>query len=385
MTLEELIQTPLMKDALILAGKSHLSRTIDWCLPSSAVDTYGDFRPGFLVLASASDGDNRIEWILDQVPGDYLAGVAFFKTYREEDSLSPTTISEFERRGVPLIELPPTTNTITFIRRFIAVHQSHLSDNFRNEDWLQEMCYREASRDDEALAMSFGFNPDFQYYCLIATLRSSETDALTVRDMESDSVRRFIQASLSLPDAPVLSFSSDQQVVAFFAWKEADRLQAMHEKVIRTVTDMRRAATSLKWTTVVGSCAESIGEFHLSYLNALRTLEIIEMLGVNSKVSFYDDWYMQMLLLKEPRAELREHMEHTLAPILDSPELLETLTNYLVYGENLKVTSEKMFIHVNTLKYRLKRIQKLLDVELSDPNTRFRLRMAITIERFLRN
>lgn len=77
-------------------------------------------------------------------------------------------------------------------------------------------------------------------------------------------------------------------------------------------------------------------------------------------------------------------MYRTLSPILDDRDLLDTLVNYLVFNENARVTADRMFLHVNTVKYRLNRISSLLGVDLHDANTRFRLRMAVTIERYLR-
>ena len=83
------------------------------------------------------------------------------------------------------------------------------------------------------------------------------------------------------------------------------------------------------------------------------------------------------------RSEL--YMERTLSPILDNVELLDTLCDYLTFGENLKLTAEHMHIHTNTIKYRLQKISSILNCDLGDPNVRFRLRMVITIYRYLYN
>ena len=72
--------------------------------------------------------------------------------------------------------------------------------------------------------------------------------------------------------------------------------------------------------------------------------------------------------MKVPRAELKLQTEKLLGPVFSDPELAETLVTYLDSGENMKLTSEKLFIHINTLKYRLQRISKLLNCNLKDPN-----------------
>lgn len=138
-----------------------------------------------------------------------------------------------------------------------------------------------------------------------------------------------------------------------------------------------------KWRLFVGSRARDLSEFNRSYLQATKTREIINRLRISDRIAYYNDYYMHMLILDQPEEKLREQMEYVLGPIMDNSELIETLTNYLVFGESLKVTSEKMYVHVNTLKYRLNRISDLLVVDLKDPNARFKLRTAITIYRFL--
>ena len=389
MTLEELLQTPLMRRAKVIAGASGLSREVTWCVQDSALKYENAIMPGLLLLVPRqTEKTFSIDLFLKRVEETLVAGVAFFESDVVEGQLSSErakeNLAKYDERGIPLIMLPKGTNAITFMKRFVSAYSTYYSEQYRREEWLHEICYGSGLAGGETLARAYGYNPDYSYHCVILTIREAGDVDPIVREMEADGVKAFLKKSFSTEDARMLSYVSQRHVVCFIPWKPEDSSQLLRKRMTAAITDMRHTLASLKWQVVVGSCANTLSEFHDSYLGALRTQEVVEMLDVHEKVSFYDDWYMHMLLLKEPRVELREHMSHTLAPILDSPDLLETLTNYLVFGENLKETAEKTFIHVNTLKYRLKRIQELLGVDLKDPNARFRLRMAITIERYLR-
>ena len=90
-----------------------------------------------------------------------------------------------------------------------------------------------------------------------------------------------------------------------------------------------------------------------------------------------------MLLLREPHTELWGYVQDTLGTLCEDKALLDTLTAYLTSGENLKNTAEFLYIHINTLKYRLEKISKLLECDLKNSDTRFRLRMAIIVYRYL--
>lgn len=67
-----------------------------------------------------------------------------------------------------------------------------------------------------------------------------------------------------------------------------------------------------------------------------------------------------------------------------SGETLHTLEVYLSTGGKKARAAELLFIHLNTLKYRLGQIAQKLNMDLDDPDTMFSLRYALYIIRYLR-
>lgn len=60
-------------------------------------------------------------------------------------------------------------------------------------------------------------------------------------------------------------------------------------------------------------------------------------------------------------------------------ELQETIRALLACNFNWKATAEKLFVHVNTLRYRYDKIEQLLNMDLADPDVRFNLYAAIRV------
>lgn len=58
---------------------------------------------------------------------------------------------------------------------------------------------------------------------------------------------------------------------------------------------------------------------------------------------------------------------------------LQTLASYLNTGGNLRRAAHELFMHANTLRYRLDRIAEVIDVDLADPEQRFRLQLALRL------
>jgi sugar diacid utilization regulator/GAF domain-containing protein len=68
-----------------------------------------------------------------------------------------------------------------------------------------------------------------------------------------------------------------------------------------------------------------------------------------------------------------------------SGHLMQTLRAFVDSGGHHRDTAERCHIHGNTLKYRLSRIAELLDCTLTDPEQRFRLKLAFEVRDVLRH
>lgn len=81
---------------------------------------------------------------------------------------------------------------------------------------------------------------------------------------------------------------------------------------------------------------------------------------------------------------LRAYCSQTLGKILEHDnsnhgELVCTLRQLINTGFNCRATADKLFIHINTLYYRMNKIEELLGTDLSQMNTRVNLYAAIQV------
>ena len=62
-------------------------------------------------------------------------------------------------------------------------------------------------------------------------------------------------------------------------------------------------------------------------------------------------------------------------------DLLETVVNFLDHGSSMEATARAMYVHPNTVRYRLKRITEITGYNPSDAREAYILRMAVTLGR----
>ena len=87
-------------------------------------------------------------------------------------------------------------------------------------------------------------------------------------------------------------------------------------------------------------------------------------------------------LQKEPVA--RDLLHPTLGmlesyDLENGADLLETLRVYVETGCNQSETAQKLFVHLNTLKYRLKRISEIASVDFKDRDTVFHIELSFKL------
>jgi len=61
--------------------------------------------------------------------------------------------------------------------------------------------------------------------------------------------------------------------------------------------------------------------------------------------------------------------------------LLETLVTFLDQGLSVEAAARALFVHANTVRYRLRRIQEVTGYSPTDPRDAYALRLALTLGR----
>lgn len=59
--------------------------------------------------------------------------------------------------------------------------------------------------------------------------------------------------------------------------------------------------------------------------------------------------------------------------------MMDTFIALVTNGWNLKVTSEKLFIHYNSIKYRYRKLGMILELDLQDQEERLNLELALKL------
>jgi purine catabolism regulator len=133
----------------------------------------------------------------------------------------------------------------------------------------------------------------------------------------------------------------------------------------------------------VGATANELSEWRDSFRQAGQALAMARRFEGIKPLYFPDLSVYRLLMQIEHNPELITFQEETLGPLTtheNCQEMVGTLGAYFEHNGNISKTAESLFIHRNTLLYRLERISSILDLDLDNPDNRLAVQLALRIQ-----
>jgi PucR family transcriptional regulator, purine catabolism regulatory protein len=138
-------------------------------------------------------------------------------------------------------------------------------------------------------------------------------------------------------------------------------------------------------TVGIGAPFQSPTGIGRSYAQARRATEVALRFGKRGEVVRFEDLGLYRLLFQvSDRAELRAFVDQVLGKLLDydrkhHTDLVRTIGTYLRNNNSMLATSRELFVHVNTVAYRIQRIQAVTELDLTRTEDSLLARVALMI------
>jgi hypothetical protein len=156
--------------------------------------------------------------------------------------------------------------------------------------------------------------------------------------------------------------------------------------VVGGVSDPLRAARQLApafgpGPIVAGPLAPDLGSAGPSARDALAGLRAVAARPDAPRPVTADDLLPERALAGDPAATVRLIRDVHDALLATDPVLLETLSAYLERTASLEATARLLFVHPNTVRYRLRRIADVTGLAPTDPRDALTLRLGMLLGR----
>lgn len=134
----------------------------------------------------------------------------------------------------------------------------------------------------------------------------------------------------------------------------------------------------------IGNNVNEVTSIHFSYKEALETYKTIAQTTSLEFVHYYQTKGFKQLIENTPLEQVDHFCTTTLKklafPISDmDKELRKTLKTFLESQCDITLTAKLLFIHRNTVKYRIAKCEEIFETPINDPNLSLRLRLALEL------
>ncbi|MHB1393810.1 MAG: CdaR family transcriptional regulator [Clostridia bacterium] len=142
----------------------------------------------------------------------------------------------------------------------------------------------------------------------------------------------------------------------------------------RKVEESLKANLGLQMYIGIGSSCADIRDYYKSYMLSNRVVNIGRKLDPDKLIYSSEDYRIQLLLQSVKEEQKEEYTEYFYKLFNNKSdkhikELLDTARTYFEKGMNIKATAEAMFVHRNTVLYRINKLKEQYGQDITEPYT----------------
>ena len=162
----------------------------------------------------------------------------------------------------------------------------------------------------------------------------------------------------------------------------AEELEAM----AKTIEDKMKSELYVKTVIGIGTVAEHLRELSDAYKEAQTAIDVGKVFDTERSIINYENLGIGRLIYQLPTTlcdiYLTEVFKKNSIDALDQ-ETLFTINKFFENNLNVSETSRKLFVHRNTLVYRLEKIKKLTGLDLREFDHAIVFKVALMVRKYL--
>lgn len=309
-----------------------------------------------------------------------------------EEKIGYLTISGEIKTTDNLITLTieQATNVISFALMKEHALKQH-DRNTRNNFFLHFLDGSFSSQEEIInRAKEFSLHNEQAYICAVGKIDESElAKSYTQLQRRADSIYEFLEDELRISPNPIHLFTKGKKCILLYEVREvfADVLQTVEislkslQKIISSQFDCTISfgvslmspsflQTKNSYKEANDSLLEGGRSKRTEYIQVFQTRDIMELLRFIPEEDLKNFYLFALQGFSKIFTE-------------EEQSLLETLSVYLETHCQISETAKRLFVHRNTVVYRLEKCEELLGKSLKDSETTLQIRLALRIKSLL--
>lgn len=387
-TFEQVLSLPQMNHAKVISGLKEDLRVIK-CGHVIEIPDLEQWIDSGELLFMTGIGLREIEHdllnILEAIRRKNAAGLVIeVGPYIAE--LPQSVIDYSEEYQIPLITLPFDARMNDIMTSIYMMYYEISLGNDSVEAMLRKILYYEY--DDSVLhsAVHLGYDPELPYRAVVI-----QPDHIIMEYSSAEMLyclNNYFARNLSPEHKAFLLPDGSHYIIMLPCEPEMDKLKILH--LLQGLQDkLASQYQDVTFSAGIGSPFLKMKDFKQSAIEAQNAMKLLRACKRTKEIRFYEDIGIYRLFFSMMDTDELVHMLGCYLGDLiaydeeNGTSFVDTLEVYLKHNKNIGISADKLYIHRNTLKYRVNKAESILKVDFEDAEVCFNIRLAYKIKRFL--
>lgn len=383
--LNRLIEKVSRMDVTLIAGKGGLHNLVTWVHMVETTEA-SDFLDGGEIAFTTGLGLASNSDLLDLISVMYSKGVSgvILNIGPFIESIPQEIIDFCNEHDFPLFVIPWKIHLAEVMRIFCFALTKDEQRILATAAAFKNAIFFPQQEELYVVPLSqHGFYVDWKYTVSMMTLSSDSSDFTRRLEKFASSLDTYAQHKYK----NFAIFSHDRELLIVTGNYNESEVRAFIQDIYAHALQILSSGESI--SVGCGKVTQSIRCLWKSYKQAKSIQKLQEKSKFTEPIIFYSDMGIYKLLMSiDDHDIIEEYYDKTILPLIEYDKkndsgLAVVLRSYLKHNGSVKETSDELYVHRNTINYKLTRISEILDMDLSQLNTRLQLSVGFMLEDML--
>lgn len=383
--LQRLIEKVAHMDVTLIAGEGGLHNLVSWVHMVETMEASDFLQGGEIAFTTGLGLSNRVSLLtLTEFIYQKKAAGMIVNTGPFIETIPPEVIDFCNENNFPLFLIPWKIHLAEVMRIFCFAITKDDQRMLETAAAFKNAIFFPKQEELYIVPLSQqGFHVNWKYSVCVIRLHNSNADL--AERLEQLMVSISIYAQHKYENCAI--FSHDTEILIVTAADSDDQLRIFVSDIrSHTLLSLARGETI---TMGCGKLTKSVRCIYKSYRQANAIQKLQENAKVDPSLVFYSDMGIYKLLMGiEDKDIILEYYDKTIRPLLDydqknDSDLAVVLRCYLNNNGSVKETADQLYVHRNTINYKLNKISEILDIDLSQLDNRLQLNVGFMLQDML--
>ena len=259
------------------------------------------------------------------------------------------------------------------------------------DEFIQDILYNNIPNRDAIYYRGQLWGWDLRQPHMVAVITPDETSPAGEKHIAHAHWRQVITHYLAEHESSVVVGENRDQLILLIPQEGRER--SLNKALVKRIVKKLRLTLAVmlpdfSFSVASGRFYQSVSELYRAYQEAKVALEINRLLRQQNQLIFFDELGAVRFIYNQGEQDLIEYYEETLGSLVEHDKqnnttFIETLAAFLQATGDPAKAAEALFIHVNTLRYRLKQIEELLQQDVRQLDVQANLYIAYQVRAIL--